>query len=103
MLAFVDESFREQYIILVILAVGQFVNVLTGNVGLLLSMTGFEKLQRNILLCSLFFSTLIGVVLIKSHGPVGAAVMVTFNTIFVNLTSYFFVLTKVRINTLKVI
>lgn len=69
------EEFQQGSTVLMILAVGQFINVATGSVGYLLQMTGHERLVRN----TLFFSTLLLVVLsimvIPVYGMVGAAVV----------------------------
>jgi len=57
-----------------ILAVGQFINVATGSVGFLLSMTGHEKLLRNNVLIAAVTTLALGVTLTPSHGIMGAAV-----------------------------
>lgn len=101
LLGLIDKSYPEQYLVLIVLAIGQLVNVLTGNIGLLLSMTGHEKAQRNILLVSLIVSLIIGVILIPNYGPLGAAMMASTTTVLVNVASYIYVLTKLRINTFK--
>ena len=102
-LSLINESYSSDYMVLIVLIIGQIINVLTGNIGLLLSMTGHEKIQRNILIFSLVFSTIFGLVTIPLYGLIAAASMVTINTSMVNLTSYFFVLSKTKINTLKII
>lgn len=102
-LMMIDESYPSQYLVLIILVVGQLVNVITGNIGLLLSMTGHEKIQKNILLCALSISLVLGYFLIPSYGPLGAAIMTTGTVIIVNVSSYFYVLIKLKLNTLKVL
>ena len=102
-LGMVDESYRTQNMVLIILVFGQLINVITGNIGLLLSMTGHEKIQRNILLASLLVSLLLGGVLIPTYGPLGAAIMASTTIVLVNLSSYFYVLCKLKVNTLKLI
>lgn len=102
-LMMIDESYPSQYLVLIILVVGQLVNVITGNIGLLLSMTGHEKIQKNILLCALSISLILGYFLIPSYGPLGAAIMTTGTVIIVNISSYFYVLIKLKLNTLKVL
>ncbi|EGQ8114674.1 oligosaccharide flippase family protein [Vibrio parahaemolyticus] len=102
-LGLIDESYREQSVILVILTFGQLVNVITGNIGLLLSMTGHEKVQRNILLTSLAMSLCLGFILIPEFGPLGAAIMASATVVLVNLSSYMYVLFKLKINTFKLL
>lgn len=102
-LGIIDKSYEENYEVLVILIIGQLVNVLTGNVGLLLSMTGYEKVQRNILAYSLVVTLVLGIFLVPVMGPLGAAITVSTNTVIVNLSSYFYVLKNLKVNTLKVL
>jgi O-antigen/teichoic acid export membrane protein len=60
--------------VLTILAVGQFVNVVTGSVGWLLIMCGYERLMRdNIAVCALL-GLVLSLVLIPAFGVVGAAI-----------------------------
>ncbi len=59
---------------LVILSIGQFINVLTGSVSLLLMMSGHEKDTRNIQIICGFAGTLLNYVLIKYFGVLGAAI-----------------------------
>jgi O-antigen/teichoic acid export membrane protein len=95
------EEFKAFSNVLRILAFGQCVNVLTGNVGLLLSMTGHEKIQRNCMFFAVIGSIILGLLLIPSHDAVGAAIMVSFGVITNNLLAWFFVYKKVGVNTLK--
>ncbi|GAB1425258.1 lipopolysaccharide biosynthesis protein [Thauera terpenica] len=57
-----------------ILAVGQFVNIATGTVGSLLSMSGNEKLLRANVLIAALLGVGLGVVLIGPFGITGAAI-----------------------------
>ncbi len=74
LMSFFGEEFRVASTALVILALGQFVNIATGSVGYLLSMTGLERKVRD----NAFFSALIGVtlgfLLIPSYGLLGASI-----------------------------
>lgn len=56
-----------------VLAVGQFVNIATGSVGFLLSMTGHEKLLRTNVLIAASVGVGLGLALIGPFGIVGAA------------------------------
>lgn len=56
-----------------ILAAGDFVNVATGSVGLLLMMTGHEKPLRNIVFASMLLDVALQVLLVPAYGLAGAA------------------------------
>ena len=56
-----------------ILAIGQFLNVATGSVGYLLSMTGHEKLLRNNVFLAAVTALALGFALIPPYGLTGAA------------------------------
>jgi O-antigen/teichoic acid export membrane protein len=57
-----------------ILALGQFVNVVTGSVGVILLMTGRESSQRNVLLLAAMLSVTLNLTLVPTFGATGAAV-----------------------------
>ena len=77
-LSIFGEQFKQGAIVLMIISVGQFVNVATGSVGNLLMMTGHERLLRNNLIFSAFTGILLSVWLIPRYGIVGAAVSTAF-------------------------
>jgi O-antigen/teichoic acid export membrane protein len=60
--------------VLSILAIGQFVNVITGSVGYLLTMCGYERLQRNNFAVCAVLSVLLNVLLVPRMGAIGAAI-----------------------------
>lgn len=92
-------SFKEGANFLRVIAVAQLVNVATGSVALLLSMTGHEKLMRNIaLLCSaigfsMFFLTPV-------HGAYAAAAAIAFVMVAQNIIALYYVWKKLGIWTL---
>src|SRR5690606_36654450 len=57
-----------------VLALGHFINIATGSVGFLLSMTGHEKLLRTNVLIAASVRVGLGLALIGPFGIVGAAV-----------------------------
>ncbi len=61
-------------VVLVILAISQFVNVAAGSVGYLLMMTGHERTMRNTVIGSAAISVALNVLLIPFFGVTGAAV-----------------------------
>lgn len=101
-LAWFGEEFSEAAWMLRIIAIGQLVNVATGSVGFLLSMTGHEKLMRNIaLICNAI--GLIGFfVFIKLFGVMGAAIALAFVLVSQNITMLVFVWLKLGIWTLPI-
>ena len=68
------EEFKEAYWPLIILSVGQLTNNVTGCVGVLLIMCGFEKTHGYISLISLLFNIILNYFLIRVYGVMGAAI-----------------------------
>lgn len=67
------DEFKAASQALIILAVGQFINIATGSVGYLLSMTGHERSLRDNILISGMISVVLGLTLIPLFGVIGAA------------------------------
>lgn len=85
---------------LVILSIGQFVNVLTGSVGMLLIMTGHEKLLRNNMMVSAAICSVLSALLVPSYGWLGAAEASSLAMIIMNMISVFLVYSKLDIWTI---
>jgi O-antigen/teichoic acid export membrane protein len=83
-----------------ILALGQFVNVATGSVAVLLVMTGHEKLMRNIVAGSAALNLLGNLVLVPRYGAIGAATSTAFCLAFMNVVSWLMVRKKLHIDVL---
>jgi O-antigen/teichoic acid export membrane protein len=67
-------QFKAGAAVLSILAIGQFVNVVTGSVGWILIMCGYERLMRNnIIICAALIITL-NLLLVPPLGVIGAAI-----------------------------
>ncbi|MCZ6619935.1 MAG: polysaccharide biosynthesis C-terminal domain-containing protein [Gammaproteobacteria bacterium] len=79
------ESYTSAFPALVILLIGQVVNVACGSVGLLLNMTGHEKISMNALAMALALNLILGAVLIPGYGAVGAAIGASVSTIVWNV------------------
>jgi len=88
--------------VLVILAVGQFVNVATGSVGYLLMMSGHEKLMRNNIITSAALNVVLNVMLIPKYGIIGAAIATAICIATMNIMSTVLVYWKLSIITLFV-
>jgi O-antigen/teichoic acid export membrane protein len=81
------KEFEGGAIVLVILAVGQFVNMLTGAVGNLLIMSGNEKVFNKINIFALLLQLTLLILLTPSFGTVGAAVATTATVTLINIVA----------------
>jgi O-antigen/teichoic acid export membrane protein len=84
---------------LLILAVGQFVNSATGSVGILMSMTGRQKVVRNIVLWMTLISVALNFMLIPKYGIAGAALATTVGIALQNIMMVLYVRRNMGINT----
>ena len=102
-LGFFGTEFEERGVgVLVILALGQFINVSTGSVGYLLMMTGRERLMRNITVIAATIAIVLNVVLVPGYGSVGAAVATSSGLALLNLIAALVAWSRLRIWTLPV-
>ena len=67
-------EFRQSYKYLLIVALGQFVNLSTGAVGVLLVMSNNEKLLSRISVASMVLSIFLNVIFISLYGGIGACI-----------------------------
>lgn len=96
------EGFSGGTVLLQVLAVGQFVNVLTGSVGYLLSMSGHERDLRNTLLIVAPISVAITFILVPLYGALGAALSTALAVGAQNLLAVYWVKRRLGFNTLAV-
>lgn len=96
------DGFAEGTVYLQVLAVGQFVNVITGSVGYLLSMSGHEKDLRNTTLFSGVLVLLLCLTLVPIWGALGAAIATSIAVATQNLIAVFWVKKRLGFNTLRV-
>jgi O-antigen/teichoic acid export membrane protein len=94
-------GFSDGAVLLQILCLGQFINVLTGSVGFLLSMSGHEKDLRNAVLFSGPIAIIICLLLVPIYGVVGSAVATALAISCQNLVAAFWVKKRLGFNTLK--
>lgn len=73
--------------ILIVLTVGQFVNVACGSVGYLLSMTGKEHAFKNILLTTALFNIALSLILVNHYGVFGVAIATSISIMIWNIWS----------------
>ena len=76
---------------LLILAFSQVINAMSGSVGIILNMTGKEKVFRNVLTAALLINISLNLFLIPIYGIEGAAIASASSLIFWNLYSVFYV------------
>lgn len=93
-------EFKEAYLVLIILAIGQFFNISTGCAGMILIMCGFEKIHGYISLFSVIINLLLNYVLIVLYGAVGAAIATAIVIVCENITKVIFVKNKIGILTM---
>jgi O-antigen/teichoic acid export membrane protein len=91
LLGFWGNEFTDAYWILIIIAFGQFINLSTGAVGLLLMMTGYEKTQGMISLVFLILNLVLNYILILKFGVIGAAIATSVTLAGENIVKCYFV------------
>ena len=96
------EGFAGGALLLQVLVIGQFINVLTGSVGYLLSMSGHERDLRNTLLIVAPVSVVITFILVPLYGAVGAALSTALAVGAQNLLAVYWVKRRLGFNTLAV-
>lgn len=95
------DDFTLAYWSLIILSFGQLINISTGASGVLLVMTGFEKIRRNIAYFSLVVNLTLNVIMIYYYGAIGAAIAMAITVITENLLKVYFAKKTIGILTIK--
>ncbi len=101
-LSLFGSDFSEGGLALGILGIGQLINAATGAVGLILIMTGHEKLMRNNAIGTSILKITLQILLIPPFGYIGAAVAAATADIIRNLISAILVYQKFSILTIPV-
>jgi len=100
---FISLLFGDEYLaaypILIILCIGQTINVLMGSVGLVLNMTGNESKALKILVITLISNVLLLFILIPQYGSLGAAIAVSVSISYWNLMMAFEVFNQTKLRT----
>ena len=96
-------EFQEAYRILVILSIGQFVNISTGCSGLLLIMCGYEKIHGYVSLTSVTLNLILNFYLINKFGALGAATATAITVGGENLIKLLLAKRKVGISTIPIL
>jgi len=100
-LSLFGREYTQGALVLIILAFGQLVNIMTGSVAMLLSMTKYERELRNKTIITAFIVLPFGFYLISSFGLIGAAITTSFSIALHNLLLALSVYSKLGINVLK--
>jgi len=82
---------------LCIMAIGNFVNCITGSVGILLQMTGHQRSYNKIITSTAIGSIALNILLIPYWGITGAAISSAIAKIFQNLASVIYAYRKMNI------
>lgn len=97
-LAFFGQAFSGAYTPLLILAVGQLVNVFSGSVGYMMTMTGYQMTAVYVFGLSTVLNILLNIILIPIFGMNGASLSTTLITSFWNIALLVFVCKHIAIN-----
>jgi len=97
-LGFWGESFEIAYLALVMLAIGQLINVAVGSVGLFLEMTGNQKVFRNIVFVGGIINIVLNILLIPEYGIDGAAFASMISIGFWNIAASFYIKKKFNLS-----
>jgi len=84
-------EFTNGITVLILLAIGQLVNALSGPVLYILNMTGKEKVSRNIVVIAAFLNIVLNYILIPVYGIIGAALAATISMFVWNVTSLVYI------------
>ncbi len=95
-------EFAEAAPVLMILVLGQFVNIATGSVGFLLSMTGYERQLRLNVFIGAVLGVGLGLLLIPSYGILGGAIATAVAVASQNLLGVYQVNKLLGFNTLAI-
>jgi len=84
---------------LIILAIGQFINAVSGSVGFLLNMTGKQRIFKNIFLIAVIINVVLNFILIPKYGMVGAAIATMISVAVWNIVSVVYIKLEFNIRT----
>ena len=97
------KEFTEGIWLLRILAIGQFINVITGSVSYLLSMSGHGKDLRNITIINGILAVVLAFILNPTFGAIGSAIATAIAIASSNLMAVGFVKKRLGFSTLSIL
>ena len=83
--------------VLIILCIGQVVNSMSGSVGVILQMTGYQKVYQNIVLIALILNLILNLLLVPAYGTIGAAIATVISISCWNITGAIYLRKKQNI------
>jgi O-antigen/teichoic acid export membrane protein len=84
--------------VLIILCVAQLINVITGSVGVLMTMTGLESYTAKIIIFSIVLNIILNLILIPRYAIEGAAIATAFTISISNILMLYFSIRETGIN-----
>jgi O-antigen/teichoic acid export membrane protein len=91
LLGFFGEEFKIGSLSLIMLTIGQFVNALVGSVGLILFMTGKQKVIQNVVFFGAILNIVLNYFLIPKFGINGAAFASMISLMIINIIPFFLI------------
>ena len=85
-LGFFGQGFRTGEMALIMMVFGQFINAISGSVGYILEMTGFQIFTQNIMIASVIINIILNLLLVPKFSINGAAFASMITLVFWNLT-----------------
>ena len=82
---------------LTIMCISQFINVISGSVGLIMQMTGNEKIFKNIILISIISNVLLNWILIPRFQVLGAVYATSISLVIWNIIGVIFIRKKIKL------
>ena len=91
-------EFVDSFYVLLIIVMAQCINIVTGYTGLVMMMSGNEKIIGKLILCLIPVSIILNFILIPTFGIFGAAISFLICLSLQNIFQYFFVRIKLKID-----
>lgn len=85
LLGLFGEEFLTGTTLLFLLCIGQLINSLSGSVGLIMQMTGLQKVYQNIVLIAFLINIVLNFMLTPKYGATGAAIATVISMAFWNI------------------
>ena len=82
---------------LYLMCLAQFINILSGSVGLIMQMTDNEKIFKNIIIISLIINIILSILLIPKFGIWGAVYSSSISLVLWNILAIVFIKKKINI------
>lgn len=96
------EEFKAGWLTLIFIAIGQFVNAISGSVGSFLKMTGRQSFFRNMMSVTMIMSIGLNILLIPEYGINGVAFATMLTTIIKNISFVVYIKRHFNIMTLYI-